>query len=426
VSRAVIVIGGGVVGCAAAHELARRGAAVTVLERGEIGAGCSRGNCGYISPSHVDPLCVPGAVLKALLAAFHGSSALTIAPRADRTLARWLHRFRGHCTPERALIGARARDALLKSSVSLYDTLLADAPVDPEHERAGLLLVYRTEAEFQAHAPTAARLGAEYGVVTEAVPPERLSTFEPALVDGLGGGWWYPGDAHARPDRVVAILRQRAEEAGVRFLGGREVSDLAPAEGPGGPVRVTARPTGTPGEPETFSGEAAVIATGALAPALATRLGVDLGIVPGKGYSITFPASEGMPRRPLVLEEHHVAVTPFADTFRVGSTMEFTGYDDAIRPDRIALLRRAAAEHLRHPIEVPALEEWCGWRPMSADDVPSIGPLPGAPGIHVAAGNGMVGLSTAPATGRLLAELVLDEPPHIDPAPYAPGRFGRG
>ncbi len=86
------------------------------------------------------------------------------------------------------------------------------------------------------------------------------------------------------------------------------------------------------------------------------------------------------------------------------------------------LLRDGAALYLREPLAEPVLESWYGWRPMTPDGLPFIGRLPAFDNVYLAAGHGMLGLSMSPATGRLVAELIDGETPHIDTAPYAVGR----
>ena len=163
-SGSALVIGGGVVGCASALSLARLGWRVELLEAGTVGGGCSHGNCGYVCPSHVLPLAVPGAVGTALRAMLRGDAAITIAPRLDPTLARWLFRFWKQCRNDLAVTSARGRHALLTSSRSLYEQLFREEGVDAHLEEKGLLLVYPNEREFQAHSETAAWLGTEFGI----------------------------------------------------------------------------------------------------------------------------------------------------------------------------------------------------------------------------------------------------------------------
>ena len=153
-------------------------------------------------------------------------------------------------------------------------------------------------------------------------------------------------------------------------------------------------------------------------------LGLRLPIQPGKGYSITWTAQAQAPRRPLLLKDRSVCVTAWGSGFRLGSTMEFSGHDATLNPLRLAALERAAHEYLRQPPQTgAALERWYGWRPMTWDDLPLVGAVPGKRGAWVATGHGMLGVSMSPATGRLVAELLTGADAHIDPLPYDPARF---
>jgi len=103
--------------------------------------------------------------------------------------------------------------------------------------------------------------------------------------------------------------------------------------------------------------------------------------------------------------------------------MEFSGYDTVLNRHRLDALHRAAGRYLSK-IEARSLqEEWCGWRPMTYDGLPIIDQLPGLKNVFVAAGHNMLGMTMAPRTGRLVAEMVSRETPHIDPYPYRIGRF---
>ena len=109
--------------------------------------------------------------------------------------------------------------------------------------------------------------------------------------------------------------------------------------------------------------------------------------------------------------------------YRLGSTMEFAGYDESLNRRRLAILTDAARLYLHEPTCEPVREEWWGWRPMTPDSLPVIDRSPALGNVWVAAGHNMLGLSMAPATGKLVAELLTGRAPHLDPAPYRLGRF---
>lgn len=412
--RTAIVVGGGLVGGWSAFYLQQAGWQVRVLERDTFGSGASHGNCGYICPSHVLPLSGPGVITKTLPALLTRGGALSIPPRLDPTLWKWLYRFARECTEAKQNIAAVGRHALLVSSGDLYRQFLAATNCDCEWQEEGLMLVYKSSREFQAYTATADLLRERFGLRIDAYPTEALSELEPALKKGLGGGWHFPDDAHVRPDKLLKGLRQQIESAGGHIHEHCTVQSLRIENG-----KLLAIQTNE----GSFDSDVMVLATGAEAPQFAKRLGCQIPIQPGKGYSFTMPAFAEQPKIPMIFEESHVAVTPMQSGFRVGSTMQFTGYDRSLNRERLQLLRRSAESHLEKPLPTEVSEEWSGWRPMVYDGLPCIDRAPAASNVIVAAGNGMIGLASSPATGKLVAEIASEMTPHIDPYPYSLSRF---
>jgi D-amino-acid dehydrogenase len=103
--------------------------------------------------------------------------------------------------------------------------------------------------------------------------------------------------------------------------------------------------------------------------------------------------------------------------------MEFSGFSRTLNAERVQALKQAAGEYLSDPVGQPVVEEWTGLRPMTYDDLPVIGRAPRFRNLILATGHGMLGITTAPATGKLVAEIVSGVSPHIDPGPFSPGRF---
>ena len=103
--------------------------------------------------------------------------------------------------------------------------------------------------------------------------------------------------------------------------------------------------------------------------------------------------------------------------------MEFSGFDEQLNARRLAALERGAAEYLLEPVGAQVRERWYGWRPMSCDDIPIIGAVPGRRGLWLATGHGMMGMGMSAGTAQLVADLVCGRAPAIDPAPYRTDRF---
>ncbi len=103
--------------------------------------------------------------------------------------------------------------------------------------------------------------------------------------------------------------------------------------------------------------------------------------------------------------------------------MEFAGFDGSIPDRRISQLYESAKPYLLTPSSEGEQERWFGWRPMTWDSLPIIGPVPRLANAYLATGHNMLGLSLATATGKLIADMILQRTPHIDPTPYLPLRF---
>jgi D-amino-acid dehydrogenase len=412
--RHVVVIGAGVVGVACAHYLRRAGVAVTLLDRGTVGGGCSHANCGYVCPSHVLPLAGPGVIAQTIPLLFRRDSPLRIRWRLDPALWSWLGRFALRCNRRDMLASASGISALLNSSRSLYDHLFDVEGLSAEWEKRGLLFVFRSPSTFDHYAPTDDLLRTRFAMPARRYDARQLADLEPALLPGLPGAYHYELDAHLRPDRLLSSWRDLLLSRGVQI---REGCELTGFDREGRRLRAVRTSQGD------IPADAAVIAAGAWTPLLAKHTRCPVPIQPGKGYSITMPRPSLCPRIPMIFEEDRVAVTPMQSGYRIGSMMEFSGYDAALDPRRLGLLRDTAKRYLREPLAEPVQEEWTGFRPMTPDGKPIIDFSPGLDNVLVAAGHGMLGLSMAPATGKLVAERLGGEATHIDPAPYRLSRF---
>ena len=410
----VVVIGGGVIGALCGWNLLNAGCQVTIVDREKFGAACSHGNCGYVAPSHVFPLCQPGAIKKTLFAMLKPNSPFAVKPRLSKGFASWFWNFSRRCNYKDMMSAGVGRHAMLQSSLQLYQQLIAEQEIDCEWRESGLLFVFDHAKEFDSFGETDALLRKEFGVAATAYDGIALVDLEPAIKPGFGGAWHYEGDCHMRPDKLLSQLRQRMESRGVQFLEDFPVSEFVKESGSAVAVK---------GNDTDLQADHFVVATGAMTPFLNQHLGVNVPIEPGKGYSLTMPAPTRMPKIPIIFEDSHVAVTPLESKYRIGSTMEFAGYDTSINPKRLSLLKSAAEKYLHEPHCQPIEETWFGWRPMTWDGKPVIDRSPAMRNVWIAAGHNMLGLSMATGTGRLLKELMLDEQPHIDPSHFSAARF---
>lgn len=414
-SNSVIIIGGGVIGIACAHYLNKAGYSVTILESGSLAAACSYGNCGYICPSHVLPLATPSALREGVMSLFDPSAAFQIKPRLEASFIHWLWQFARRCSNRQMLETAEHLNAILESSAAEYRRLLAGEINGTEYRQSGLFYVFQTTKAAEAFSMNARTVAAQLGVQSKWIDGSDLRDFDKSIKADLAGGVLFPDDASLRPDRLteqwVAMLKGRAVtfREHVRFQSversGRLITAIETSEG-------------------LMEADHFVLAAGAISGRMARHFGAALPIEPGKGYSITLDRPAQSPRVPMLFLEHHVGITPFDSGFRIGSMMEFTGFDTSIPQRRLDQLRASASHYLADDLPKSNVEQWYGWRPMTWDSLPIIGAMPGTNNVYLATGHNMLGLTLAPATGKLVAECVQGQTPHIDPTPYSAARFG--
>ncbi|WP_437185306.1 NAD(P)/FAD-dependent oxidoreductase [Planctomicrobium sp. SH668] len=410
----VIVVGSGIIGIACAHYLRQTGRSVTVLEKGKIAAGCSYGNCGYISPSHVLPLTEPGALKEGLKSLFNPDAPFRIRPSFDPPLWKWLFQFARRCTHAQMLSAGVHLKAILNSSMAEYQHLIEHAKLDCEWKHTGLLYVLQSEKGMQKFAEHVDFMTEHFDVGATRIEGESLPQFDSSLKSGLAGGFHYAMDASVRPDRLNSTWVNFLKEQGVQFVENCNIQGITREQG-----KITQITTSAGKMPVAEI----VFAAGAMSSKLATMLNCRIPVQPGKGYSVTMSKPNPAPSVPMLFPEHRVGVSPFDNGYRLGSMMEFCGFDDSIPDRRIQQLRRSAEPYLHTPYTTGESQAWCGWRPMTWDSLPIIGAVPKLQNSYLATGHNMLGMSLATATGKLIREIMDRTTTHIDAKPFSPSRF---
>jgi D-amino-acid dehydrogenase len=412
----VAVIGGGVVGLACAWELTRAGATVTVVDRGTVGGGVSRGNTGWVVPSMTFPLPAPGMVREGLRQLVTRGDAFVLRPSLDPAFVRWLWHFWRSSSAARFDAGVRALLALNRRTLELFDAY-RDAGIRFEMHATGLVIVARTLAGLRHYTEVFRRLrelGYEGGEPDE-LGRDALVELEPAL-DGrnVEAGLHARVDRYVRPEELTSGLAEKLRSAGAQILEDREVVDLR--GGPDGWTLVTGA-----GEVQT---EKVVVSAGLPSAGFLGHFGTRVAIQPARGYSVTIPGKGTPPRHALYLAEAKIGLSPFAGGVRLAGVFEL-GASKAEAPagagERLVAAARPYLAGWRPDVDGP-LTTWAGLRPATADGLPLIGELPGHDGLFVATGHGMLGVTLAPATASLLAPLVLERKEAPELAPFAPGR----
>ena len=412
----MVIVGGGVIGVCSAYFLARRGAAITVLERGDLCRGASFGNAGGITPGHV-PINKPGRIAQALRSLNRPTEPLYLAPRWDPALVRWLWTFARHCTPEHLDASMAIFGPLGHASMALFDKLVAEESLACAYRREGYVEVYRT-AEGLAAGREDAALGRRFGYESAVLSGDEAREHEPALSDTIVGAIRYPVGATLDPYRFVVELAERAARLGARIRTGADVARVLLR---GGAVAGVELQGG-----EVVEADAVVLAAGAYTARLTGPLGLRLPLQGAKGYHRDHDPKDGATprlRSACILGESSVFCADLGGFIRFAGTLEFSGLNEDMWRSRLEQLTIGARQSFRWTGDSTPLSEWCGLRPCLPDGLPAIGLAPGIPGLFVATGHAMMGLTLGPVTGQLVAECVLDGAPSADLQALRVGRF---
>jgi D-amino-acid dehydrogenase len=412
----VVVVGGGVIGLATAWSLARRGAGVTLVERGRCGEGASWGNTGWVTPGLSAPIPAPGVMRQAARWMLDGDSPLLVRPRPSLDFLRWSVRFARSCRAAAHREGTAATLALARDTPALFDLLAAEG-VEFEMHDDGLLYLVRDEERLEEWLDAYAELD-RLGFDGHVTPLDRgaLARTEPAVGEGVAAGLLARRERHVRPDTLTAGLARDLRRRGAAVEEGRAVLGLRQRPGDRGWRVETAD--------GALDADRVVVAAGVWSRDLLESVGVALPLEAAKGYSVTAPAPDPAPRRPLYLTEAKVGASPFADgTLRLAGTLELSGTDLGLNGRRVEAVARSARAYLRDWAPANGRTEWAGLRPLAPDGLPIVGEA--LPGLFVATGHAMLGVTLAPATGEALAPAVLGEAAATVPPALSPRRFLR-
>jgi D-amino-acid dehydrogenase len=411
----VAVVGGGLVGLACAWELHRGGATVTVLERGQVGSGASGGNTGWVVPSMASPLPAPGMVREGLRELVTRGHSFVLRPSPDPSFVRWLWEFRRSCSPARFDAGVRALLALNRRTLELFDRYREELRF--EMHDTGLVIAARSSEglhHFRALFRRMRELGYEGGEPDE-LDSRVLAELEPALdTRNVVAGLHARVDRYVRPEDLVARLAERLRSEQVQIL---EHCALESIERRNGGWTIST----TIGQ---MAADRVVVAAGLETDRLLQNLPRRLRMQPARGFSVTIGGTGVPPRHALYLAEARLGLSPYESGVRIAGVFEL-GASRADAPPRMGeKLLAAARPYLRgwRPEADGELTTWAGLRPATPDGLPLIGEVPGRPGLYVAAGHGMLGVTLAPATAALLAPLVLHGRAAPELAPFDPGR----
>lgn len=356
----LVIVGGGIIGMLTARELALSGRRVLLLERGKTGEESSWAGGGILSPLY--PWRYEAPITR---------------------LAKWSQQH----------------------YAALADELYAETGIDPEYTASGLLMLGLEPAELEQGKAWAD----EFTYHIEPVQPDELPGIQTGLGEFGGGALWMPDVAQVRNPRLVRALRKNIESLGVRVVENTPVDEILVRAG---------EVIGARSGPTQYHAPEVVVCGGAWSELLVESAGCSVGVYPVKGQMLLFKGEAGMLRR-IILAANHYLIPRRDGHILVGSTMENAGFDKTTTQEARSELLTAAEHILPGLTRYPLVKQWAGLRPGRARGIPCISGHPEIKGLFVNAGQFRNGVVTGLASARLMADLILQRSPILEPGEFA-------
>ncbi|WP_308388635.1 glycine oxidase ThiO [Acidithiobacillus sp. AMEEHan] len=354
----ILIIGAGVIGLSAALRLAQAGRKVTVLDRGNLGAEASWAGGGILSPLHA-----------------------------------WRYR-----TPL-----LRLADEGMRRYQEFANEIKDASGIDPEWQMSGMWILDSKEAPLPSDVLA---WGAAWGRDWQWHTATQMQQLAPML--RADAALFCPEVAQIRNPRLLSGLIRYVMAVGVHTRDHAEVTE----------IRKTGAHWVVTADNLQFRSERIIISAGSWTGKVLAELGISLPVRPVRGQMLLLQGQENaLPQ--IVLQGGHYLVQRRDGQLLVGSTNEEVGFDKSCTPEATHELLAFAHRVFPASRSYPVTRQWAGLRPGSPDNIPFISKVPGQDGMFIASGHFRYGLTTAPITAELLADLVLDRAPRLDLAPYA-------
>lgn len=415
-NQKIHIIGGGIIGLCSAWYLKKEGFEVTIIDKGNLTDGTSFGNAGMIVPSHFVPMATPSILKKGMKWLLNSKSPFYIQPSLNSDLFKWLWHFYRAATIKKMNAAMPFLYEYNEKSKDLYKELAKEEGFSFDYEEKGLLMLYKTQKQAREEAQLAKQAN-QFGIAASILNLQDLQKLEPNMALDVLGGIYFPGDAHLYPNLLLKQFISALKKKGVQFIKNTtiqnfktqssKITDLIDSNGSIIPI------------------ENVLIACGSWSSHLLKKAGVKIHLQAGKGYSFTLNNPEIRPNIPTILAEAKVAITPMGNDLRIGGTLELGNFSNKINRNRVKGIMESLPAYYKN-LKIPTIDNseiWTGYRPCTPDGLPYVGMSENYSNLSVSTGHGMMGLSLGAASGRIISELLTNQPTMIDVHPFRLNRF---
>jgi len=401
----VAVLGAGVVGSATAYMLAKEGHEVTVVDRCDRpGMETSFANGGLMTPSDSSPWNSPGTIKRLGKMLFDSNSTLKINPSAVPSIVGWGLKFLSNSTYARHKANMIANIRIASLSLQTLRSIRQTSDLDYDQTERGTMRVFPRDGRMSEFVQMCREMQ-EWGVKFDILNQEQILEKEPCLKDVIDryiGAVFFPDDESGDAHKFTNEMARLATELGAQFLMNTSVLGIAKKC----PTKISHVKTSR----GDIQADAYVLSLGSYSPMLARPLGIQLPIIPVKGYSVTLPLNgwQGGPTRPVMDDGYHAMMVPMGDRLRMGGKAEFARYNTHVDPKEgrrvlndILKILPAMAAH----VDVESALNWSGLRPMTPGGPPLVGPTPYS-NLFLNTGHGPLGWTMSCGSAKITADLI--------------------
>ena len=409
----IVIAGAGIVGVSTAIWLQRAGHAVTLVDRMDGAMRTSYGNAGVLAAGAILPVPVPGLAWKLPKMLLSRDEPLFLQWRYLPRLFPFLMKYLSFARVDHVAHCARSLSYLLSDSHAQHQSLAKGTGAERFIGDEDFCFGYATEASYLADEPGRA-LRRAHGYEIEELDGAGYAARDPLYSTQFAKVVCYKNSGRiSDPGAYLAALLSHFQAEGGTVVAA-QIDDIELQDGVYKALITDQGPV---------TGDHIVLAMGAWSGKMAKKLGIKrLALESERGYHIELHNPSAMPKAPMMVAAGKFVVTPMEGRIRCAGVVEFASTEAPAQDRPLDLVKRQIAA-LFPDLTYEHMSEWMGRRPATTDSLPLIGPATAIGNGHMAFGHQHIGLTAGPKTGRLIADMVSNQPNNADLSAFDPTRY---
>ena len=409
----IVIAGAGIVGVSTAIWLQRAGHAVTLVDRMDGAMRTSYGNAGVLAAGAILPVPVPGLAWKLPKMLLSRDEPLFLQWRYLPRLFPFLMKYLSFARVDHVAHCARSLSYLLSDSHAQHQSLAKGTGAERFISDEDFCFGYATEASYLADEPGRA-LRRAHGYEIEELDGAGYAARDPLYSTQFAKVVCYKNSGRiSDPGAYLAALLSHFQAEGGTVVAA-QIDDIELQDGVYKALITDQGPV---------TGDHIVLAMGAWSGKMAKKLGIKrLALESERGYHIELHNPSAMPKAPMMVAAGKFVVTPMEGRIRCAGLVEFASTEAPAQDRPLDLVKRQIAA-LFPDLTYEHMSEWMGRRPATTDSLPLIGPATAIGNGHMAFGHQHIGLTAGPKTGRLIADMVSNQPNNADLSAFDPTRY---